>query len=100
LLGVVHAGLAVALAGVGLRANVVLAASFGVLVLGYLVDALLPMIDALGDVAAASPWHWALGDGPLEHGLDGLGVVLLVVSSVVLVAIGVAVLRRRTIRTA
>lgn len=100
LLALLHAALALALAGLGLRAGIVLAGSFGVLVLGYLVYALLPMIESLDGLAAASPWHWALGEKPLENGFDGTGIALLIGGSIVLAVIGLIAIRRRTIRTA
>lgn len=100
LLAVFHAALALALAGLGLRAGVVLAGSFGVLVLGYVAYALLPMIEAIDHLAAVSPWHWALSGMPLENGFDGTGIALLAGGSVVLVAVGLVAIRRRTIRTA
>lgn len=100
LLALFHAALALALAGVGLHAGVVLAASFGVLIVGYLAHALLPTINSLSDLAAASPWHWALGEHPLENGFDGAGVALLVGGTILLVVVGLIAVRQRTIRTA
>lgn len=100
LLALFHAALAFALAGLGLRAAVVLAGSLGVLVLGYVASALLPMIESLDGIAAASPWHWALGEQPLENGFDGTGIALLVGGQLVLLAVGLVAVRRRTIRTA
>lgn len=99
LLAVLHAALALALAGLGLRAGAVLAGSLGVLVLGYVVYALLPMVGSLEGLAEASPWHWALAGQPLEQGFDLPGGALLVGGSVVLAAVGLIAVRRRTIRT-
>lgn len=100
LLALLHAALVLALAGLGLRGGAVLAISFGVLVLGYLAHALLPMIESLSDFAAVSPWHWALSEQPLENGFDWVGSGLLLAGVAVLVAIGLVAVRRRTIRTA
>lgn len=100
LLAVFHAALALALAGLGLRAGVVLAGSLGVLVLGYAAYALLPLIGALDQLAAVSPWHWALSGRPLENGFDATSIALLAGGAVVLVAVGLVAVRRRTIRTA
>lgn len=100
LLALLHAGLVLALAGVGLRGGAVLAISFGVLVLGYLVHALLPMIESVSELAALSPWHWALGESPLENGFEWPGSGMLLTCSVVLVVIGLFGVRRRTIRAA
>lgn len=100
LLALFHAALALALAGLGMRGPAVLGASFGVLVLGYLVHALLPLVESLEDFAAVSPWEWALGGNPLADGFDGTGVVFLAIGIVLLVGVGLFGVRRRTIRTA
>lgn len=100
LLGLFHAALVLALAGLGLRSAPVLGVSFGVLILGYLVHALLPMIDARGDLVWLSPWHWALGGQPLVDGFDARGCTLLASGTAVLVVVGLLAVRRRTIRTA
>lgn len=100
LLGLLHAALALALAGLGLRGTAVLGASFGVLVLGYLTHALLPLVPDVADWAAASPWHWALGEVPLANGLDATGAWLLGGCALALVAIGLLAVRRRSIRSA
>jgi ABC-2 type transport system permease protein len=100
LLGLFHASLALALAGIGLRGPVVLAASLGVLALGYVAHALLPMIESMDGVVAASPWHWALGEQPLENGFDPAGIAALAAGSIVLLVIALLAVRRRTIRTA
>lgn len=100
LLALFHAAFAFALAGLGLRAVAVLAGSLGVLVLGYVTTALLPMIDSLSEVATASPWHWALGGQPLENGFDGAGIAMLIAGQLVLLVVGLLAIRRRTIRTA
>ncbi|MDR1238108.1 MAG: hypothetical protein LBK28_07690 [Propionibacteriaceae bacterium] len=98
-LALFHTALALALAGLGLRANVVLAGSFAVLALGYLAHSMLPMIDSLDWLAAASPWHWALASQPLTNGFDAAGSAMLIGTSMVLVAVGLLAIRRRTIRT-
>lgn len=99
LLALFHAALALALAGLGLRAGAVLAGSFGVLVLGYLVYALLPMIESFESVSKGSPWYWALGGQPLENGFDGTGMAMLVCGTVLLTAVSLLAVRLRTIRT-
>ncbi|MBO1900919.1 ABC transporter permease subunit [Leucobacter weissii] len=99
LLAVFHAALALALAGIGLRAGVVLAGSFGGLVLGYLISALVPTIAALEPVAVVSPWHWALAERPLENGFDGAGIAVLAGGAILLATVGILTVRRRTIRT-
>lgn len=100
LLALFHAAVAFALAGVGLRTGAVLAGSLGVLVLGYVAYALLPMIEALQSLATASPWHWALGNQPLDNGFNATGTALLIVGLLILLVVGLVAVRTRTIRTA
>ena len=100
LLALFHAALAMALAGLGTRGSATLGVTFGVLVLGYLTHALLPLVESLEDVAAASPWEWALGETPLANGLDGTGALLLAGGALLLVLVGLFGVRRRTIRSA
>ncbi len=99
LLALFHAGLAMALAGCGLRGPTVLAGGFGVLIAGYLMHAVLPMVADLADVAQASPWHWALGGQPLANGLDPAGAGLLLAGSLAFLAVALVTISRRTIRT-
>jgi ABC-2 type transport system permease protein len=100
LLALFHTALALALAGLGLRATAVLAGSFGVLALGYLAHSLLPMAGSLDQFAVVSPWHWALGSQPLLGGFDPAGSALLIGASTVFAVVGLVAFRRRTIRTA
>lgn len=99
LLALFHAALAFGLAGAGLRASAVSGVSFGVLMLGYLGHAVLPLAEGLADAALASPWEWALGEHPLENGFDAPGLGALGVGIVVFTAVGLIAVRRRTIRT-
>lgn len=100
LLALFHAALALALSGIGLRSGVVLGATFGVLILGYLIQAFVPMVASISDLVAISPWHWALGEAPLENGFDLGGSALLILGTLVLLAVGLVTIRGRTIRTA
>lgn len=100
LLALAHGALAMALAGLGMRGPGVLGITFGVLVVGYFVNALFPLVEALEDLVVISPWDWALGGNPLAEGFDGTGVALLAGTTALLVLVGLAGIRRRTIRTA
>lgn len=99
-LALLHAALAFALAGCGLRAGAVLGGAFGILGLGYVGYAILPLVSGLADIARVSPWHWALAEHPLANGPDAAGAALLLAGTLVLVAIGLVAVGRRTIRTA
>lgn len=99
LLALFHAGLAMALAGCGLRGPTVLAIAFGVLVGGYVVHAVLPIAAELADLKQTSPWYWALGGQPLADGLDAAGAGLLTAGSLLFLAVALLTISRRTIRT-
>lgn len=98
-LGALHAALAFGLAAAGLRAPIVLALSLGVLVLGYLAFALLPLVGAPDAVQAITPWYWAFGHEPLTEGVDWPGLALLAGTGLVVAIAGSIVLPRRTIRS-
>lgn len=100
LLALFHGALAMALAGLGLRGPATLGITFGVLVLGYLSHALLPLVEALEDGAVASPWQWALGEMPLANGIDGTGLALLAGGALLFALVGLLGVRNRTIRSA
>lgn len=100
LFALLHAALALALAGGGLRSGAVLTASAGVLVSGYLVHALLPLVDGGRNAARVSPWHWALGEDPLAGGFDAPGAALLGGGTLLFVVFGLVAVRGRSIRTA
>ncbi len=100
LLALFHGALALALAGLGLRGPVVLAISVGVLLLGYVMFALLPLAESLADLAKVSPWQWALGHDPLANGFAWGGLGLLLAGIVIFTAAALWGIRRRSIRTA
>lgn len=100
LLAVLHGAFAFALAGLGLRGGAVLGTSFALLVLGYLVHALMPLVADFADFADASPWEWALGNNPLADGLNGAGALALTGCAVALIVTGLVAVRLRSIRTA
>lgn len=83
-----------------LRAATVGAGSLSVLLLGYLGYAFLPLSDSLGRLATASPWHWALGEGPLENGFDSTGIAIFISGQLILLVVGLIAVRQRSIRMA
>jgi ABC-2 type transport system permease protein len=99
LLAVLHAALAYAAAAAGCRPPVTLGVAAGVLVVGYMLQAIAPLSESLKPLSALSPWDWALGDDPLKNGFAGGGLLLLVAVSGVLVAAGTLLIDRRDIRT-
>ncbi len=61
----------------------------------YLVDALAGVVDWLEPFDRLSPFHWAIGNLPLVHGLSVGGTVLLIGSSAALLALAVHQFDRR-----
>ena len=100
LLGLLHAALAFGLAGLGLRAPVVVGVTGAVLLGGYLLHAMAPLSETLQPAQNLSPWFWALGHNPLAHGFGALGVLSLVAATVIALAVGLVFVARRTIRNA
>jgi ABC-2 type transport system permease protein len=77
--------------------GLVLGASLGLMIVGYLVNALFPISDALKPLRVISPWDWAFAGNPLEHSVELWRVVVLVVIGVILAIIGSIVVRSRDI---
>ena len=100
LLGGLHAGLAIALAGITARPGLVLSVGLVLALVGYLVAALFPLSDALAPWRQVSPWDWALGGDPLVNAAEPWRYVALAVPSVVLTVIGIGAFDRRDIRSA
>lgn len=98
LFALTHAAVVFAIAGIGWRAPLASGIAFGVLGLGYILHALLPLAGSTG-IAKISLWHWALSTEPLTSGFDGAGTGIMVGCAVVLAVVGIASLNRRTIRS-
>jgi beta-exotoxin I transport system permease protein len=100
LLGAIHAGLALAVAGIAARPGLVLAVGLGVAIFGYVVAALFPLNSALAPLQHLSPWDWALSGDPLSNGTDIGRCLILAVIAVALAAVGVVGFGRRDINAA
>jgi ABC-2 type transport system permease protein len=58
-------------------------------VFGFVIEGLAEQVGALRPVRAASPWHWLLGNDPLQHGLAwqawalplGVGALLMLLGT-------------------
>ena len=77
-----------------------MAASVCVLVAGYVLGLLAPLVEGLGWTRKLSPWYWALGEQPVSNGLQPAWLTMLIAVTAVLVVIGTRAIRRRDIRTA
>jgi ABC-2 type transport system permease protein len=96
-LGLLSATLGIAVGAVTGRKNYAVAASAGIAVLGYVVNAIgaqRPDLDALRDY---TPYGWAFHNTPLASGPDWAGLGLLFGCSLLFVIVAVVTFRRRDI---
>jgi ABC-2 type transport system permease protein len=100
LLGVLYAGLAIAIAGLVGRPGPVLAIALALALVGYIAAALFPLSDALEAWAWLSPWDWALGGDPLFHPTEPVRYLALVGATAALLLVGVVAFARRDVRSA
>jgi ABC-2 type transport system permease protein len=100
LLAAFHGGVAYAAGGFGVARGAAVGLAVAVLVLGYVVSFLLPLADTLAGARSWSPWYWAIGEQPVSDGVRAGGLVLLVVVTLGLVALGTVAVERRDIHAA
>ncbi|OLN14958.1 hypothetical protein BUE64_10150 [Corynebacterium diphtheriae subsp. lausannense] len=100
MLGVFHATLAYLCACWGASKGATMGVAGGVLVTGYLVQAVVALVPSLRSGAKFSPWQWALGGDPLVSGWQWGGLGLLTVSSIIFVVLGSFLVERRDIANA
>lgn len=97
LFGITFGALAYAVgASTGSRA-LALSVAAGVAVLAYIANSVLPQIEGLEWARNLSPFHWYLGGTPLVNGLQVTGPLLLLATTVVLVALGTWIFTRRDV---
>ncbi|MGA8211165.1 MAG: ABC transporter permease subunit [Nocardioidaceae bacterium] len=98
LLGVVFGAVAIAVgAGTGDR-RVTLAVAAGLAVAAFAVASFLPLSSSLADGVRVSPWYYFNSSDPLAHGADIAHLTVLLVTAVVVAAVGVLRFRRRDLR--
>ena len=100
LLAAFHAAIAYAAGGLGASRGPAAGVAVLVLVAGYVVNFLVPLVDAVAGVQKASPWYWAIGDQPVSDGLSLPWLALLAAATAAVVAVGTLAVERRDIRTA
>ena len=100
LLGVLYAGVAVAVAGITGRPGPVLAIGLGAALVGYLVAGLFPLSHVLDSWAWISPWDWALAGEPLWEPTDAWRYLALGGVSAAMLAVGLVAFARRDVRSA
>ncbi len=98
LVGLVFGALALALsAGTG-RKNASIFGAAGAGVALHLINGLGVLNDTMSAVARASPFHYYLGNDPLNNGMDWSNAAVLAGIVLVLVALSVALFQRRDLR--
>lgn len=95
LLGLCHTGIAYLVYGATATRGLVTGVPLVVLVVGYIVYAVLPMVDELSGAQRFSPWYWALGESPLTGAFNAGGCVAVLAVTAVALATGSALLARR-----
>jgi ABC-2 type transport system permease protein len=100
LLGAMHAGLAIAIAGLTGRPGLVQGIGLVIALVGYLVAALFPLSETLEPWRVISPWDWALGGDPLVNAAEPWRFIALGLPAVVLAIVGLLAFDRRDVRSA
>lgn len=85
-------------AATGSRA-LALGGTAGVAVLAYLANSVFPQVEALSWTRGLSPFHWYLADNPLRTGVPVSGALLLLGTTLALIATGTLLFERRDITT-
>ena len=98
LVGLVFGSLAFALsAGTG-RTSISIYGAVGAALFFHLVNSLGALNDGIADLAWLTPFHYYLGNDPLNSGMDWVNAAVLAVPSVVLIGLSVVLFQRRDIR--
>ena len=98
LVGLVFGSLALALsAGTG-RTSISIYGAAGAAVVFHLVNSLGALNDAIADLAWLTPFHYYLGNDPLNNGLDRVDAVVLALLSLILIGLSFVLFERRDIR--
>ncbi len=100
LLALFHAALGYAASGAGLRRSGAVGVSVFVLVVGYVLSFLVPIVEGLEWTRKASPWFWALGRQPVSNGIDMIGWLILIGATAAAIAAGSRQLCRRDLHSA
>jgi ABC-2 type transport system permease protein len=95
---VLHLSLAYAVgAGTGRRGPAVGVAA-AVAIGGYLVYSLLSLVEVLAPLRFLTPWYWYLQRNMLAHGVAVAAIVVPLVLSALLFAVGCSLFLRRDLR--
>ena len=98
LVGLVFGSLALALsAGTG-RTSVSIFGAAGAAVVFHLINSFGVLNDTIADLAWLTPFHYYLGNDPLNNGMDWVDAAVLAVLSAVLIGLSFVLFERRDIR--
>lgn len=95
LLALVFAALAFAVGAASGRKAEAIAAASAAAAVAFLLNGFGDLIDLLGTLRVASPWHWYVGSDPLTNGFTLFSTVPPLATTAVLVAFGVWAFERR-----
>lgn len=93
-----HATLAYGVGAATGRRALALSSATVVAVVGYLLQGLVGLSDAIHPLRLVSPWHWYLGRNMLAQGVAPDAIAVPLVLSVVIFAAGVGAFLRRDLR--
>ena len=94
-----HASVAYAVGGLGAARTTAVGAAVLVLVAGYVLAFLVPLVDALAGARSSSPWHWAIAEQPVSNGVDARWLLVLIAVIAALVGAGTMAVERRDLRS-
>lgn len=97
-IALLHATIAFGVGAATGRRALALSSATIVAVAGYLLQGLLGLSDAVHPLRFLTPWHWYLGRNMLAQGVAPDGVIVPLVVSAVIVAVGAAAFVRRDLR--
>ena len=100
LLGLLHGGLCLAIAGARARPAAVMGTGLIVAIAGCTVASLFPLSQPLAPLVHLSPWDWALAGDPLLKATDAWRYLALGGPAAALALLGVYLFGRRDIRSA
>jgi ABC-2 type transport system permease protein len=97
-LGLLHLSLAYAVGSATGRRGPAVAVAAAVAVGGYLIYSLLSLVEALAPLRFVTPWYWYLQRNMLVHGVPPAAILIPVLPSVALFAVGWLQFIRRDLR--
>ena len=97
-ISLLHATLAFGVGAATGRRALALSSATVVAVVGYLLQGLLGLSDAIRPLRFVSPWHWYLGRNMLAQGVAPDAIVVPLLLSAVIFAAGAAAFLRRDLR--